>query len=137
MSSLSRAAVVAGRALRLRCPDCGGRPVFVRWLWMLPNCPVCGFRFERGERGYWLGAHFVNLMIMETMFVVWLGLWLLLTWPSPPWTVLWLSTIALVVAIPFAAFPWSRTLFLAFDLLIRPANSEDFSLPRERQRAHL
>lgn len=137
MSSAPRAAVLAGRALRLRCPDCGGRPVFTRWLQMLPNCPVCGFRFERGERGYWLGAYFVNLVIMETTFVAWLGAWLLLTWPNPPWTFVWVSTIALMAAVPFLAFPWSRTLFLAFDLLIRPADAEDFSLPRERQRAHL
>lgn len=132
-----RAAELAGRALRLRCPHCGGGPVFTRWLLMLPNCPSCGFRFERGERGYWLGAYFVNLMIVETTFVAWVGAWLLLTWPDPPWTLLWASTIALMGAVPFLAFPWSRTLFLAFDLIIRPANSEDFALPHERAGARL
>ena len=137
MSPASRATMLAGRALRLRCPHCGGRPVFTRWLRMLPNCPVCGFRFERGERGYWLGAYFVNLVIIETTFVAWFGSLLLLTWPSPPWTLLWASSIGLMAAVPFLAFPWSRTLFLAFDLLIRPANAEDFALPRERQRARL
>lgn len=129
--------LLAGRALRLRCPNCGGRPVFTRWLHMLPNCPACGFRFERGERGYWLGAYFVNLVIMETTFVAWFGTLLFVTWPDPPWTLLWASTIALAAVMPFLAFPWSRTLFLAFDLLIRPANAEDFAHPEERPRARL
>lgn len=133
----ARAMLLAGRALRLRCPHCGGRPVFTRWFVMLPNCPACGFRFERGERGYWLGAYFVNLIIMETTFVTWFGMMMLLTWPNPPWTALWVSTIVLMAAVPFLAFPWSRTLFLAFDLLIRPANAEDFALPEERARARL
>ena len=60
------------RALRLRCPHCGGRPIFVTWSRLLPNCPVCGLGFERGEQGYWLGAYFFNLMAVETVFSIWI-----------------------------------------------------------------
>ena len=126
---------LVGRALRLRCPLCGGRPVFTSWARMLPNCPVCGFRFERGERGYWLGAYFANLVIMETAFIVWMGGFLIATLPDPPWGVFHLGTIALMLVIPVAAFPFSKTLFLAFDLWVRPAGAEDFSAPAEPSRS--
>lgn len=101
---------------------------------MLPNCPVCGFRFERGERGYWLGAYFFNLMVMETGFLVWVVSALVWTWPSPPWAWLQWESAALMLAVPVLFFPFSKTLFLAFDLWIRPASAEDFDAPREAGR---
>ena len=126
---------LAGRAVRLRCPECGGRPVFTSWVNMLPNCPVCGFRFERGERGYWLGAYFANLVIMETVFVAWMGGFLAFTLPHPPWRVFQVGTIVLMLVAPVLAFPFSKTLFLAFDLWIRPATADDFAAPHEPSRA--
>lgn len=125
---------LAIRAIRLRCPWCGGRPVFVSWSAMLPNCPVCGLRFERGERGYWLGAYFFNLVAMEAVFVVWMAGFLIATWPSPPWRLLQVATILLMLGVSVAFFPFSKTLFLAFDLWVRPAGDEDFDAPRETAR---
>jgi len=119
------------RALRLRCPHCGGGPIFVTWSRLVPNCPVCGLGLERGEEGYWLGAYFFNLMAVETVFSVWLVGFLLWTWPSPPWEFFRLATIVLMLVVPFAFFPFSKTLFLAFDLLVRPPGDEDFILPHE------
>ena len=72
------------RAMRLRCPHCGGGPIFTSWSRLLPVCPVCGLGLERGEDGYWLGAYFFNLMAMETVFSVWVVGFLLETWPDPP-----------------------------------------------------
>lgn len=103
---------------------------------MLPNCPVCGLRFERGEQGYWLGAYFFNLVAMETIFVAWMTGFLVWTWPSPPWTLFQRETIGLMLATPIAFFPFSKTFFLAFDLWVRPATHEDFSAPEEPRRHH-
>jgi uncharacterized protein (DUF983 family) len=122
------------RALRLRCPHCGGGPVFVTWSHLVPNCPVCGLGFERGEQGYWLGAYFFNLMAVETVFTVWVVGLLVLTWPSPPWELFQISTIVLMLLVPVAFFPYSKTLFLAFDLLVRPPTEEDFVVPHEEAR---
>jgi uncharacterized protein (DUF983 family) len=119
------------RALRLRCPHCGGRPIFVSWARLVPNCPVCGIDLERGEQGYWVGAYFFNLMAVETIFAVWIVGFLYLTWPSPPWLLLQLTTLALMIVSPFVCFPFSKTLFLAFDLLVRPPSAEDFAVPHE------
>ena len=127
-----RAAALLARALRLRCPHCGGGPIFVTWSQLVPNCPVCGLGLERGEHGYWLGAYFFNLMAVETVFTVWVVGFLMWTWPSPPWTLFQVSTIILMLIVPFAFFPYSKTLFLAFDLMVRPPSEEDFVLPHER-----
>ena len=119
------------RAFRLRCPHCGGRPIFVRWHQLVSSCPVCGLNLERGEHGYWVGAYFFNLMAVETIFAVWVAGFLLWTWPSPPWLLLQLTSLALMIASPFVCFPFSKTLFLAFDLLVRPPTASDFATPHE------
>jgi len=86
---------------------------------------------ERGEQGYWLGAYFFNLMAVETVFSIWVISFLLLTWPTPPWDFFQVSTIVLMLIVPFAFFPYSKTFFLAFDLLVRPPDEEEFVLPHE------
>jgi uncharacterized protein (DUF983 family) len=121
------------RAMRLRCPHCGGGPIFTSWSRLLPACPVCGLRLER-EQGYWVGAYFFNLMAMETAFVVWFVGFLLASWPDPPWELFQVTTILLMAVVPFAFFPFSKTLFLAFDLLVRPPEEEDFAAPHEQGR---
>lgn len=98
---------------------------------MVPACPSCGFTFQRGEQGYWLGAYFFNLVAIEVIFCAWWAGVLLATWPGIPWRFLHLTTIALMVATPVAFFRWSKTLFLAFDLWVRPATDEDFAAPAE------
>ena len=119
------------RAMRLRCPHCGGGPIFTSWSRLLPVCPVCGLGLERGEDGYWLGAYFFNLMAMETVFSAWVVGFLLETWPDPPWDIFQISTAVLMVVFPIVFFPFSKTLFLAFDLLMRPPDEQDFAAPRE------
>lgn len=133
--SFSRRALTCfSRAVRLRCPHCGGGPIFVTWSHLVPNCPVCGLGLERGEQGYWLGAYFFNLMAVEMVFSVWFIGFLVVTWPSPPWDLFQISTIVLMVLVPVGFFPYSKTLFLAFDLLVRPPSEEDFIMPHEEAR---
>jgi hypothetical protein len=68
-----------------------------------------------------------NIIASELIFALaFLGV-LVLTWPSPPWSVLQYGGIFLMVLAPFAFFPFSKTLFLAFDLLFRPATPEELS----------
>jgi len=81
-----------------------------------------------------LGAYFFNLMAVETVFSVWFVGFLVYTWPNPPWQLFQVSTIALMLLVPVAFFPYSKTLFLAFDLLVRPPTEEDFVLPHEEAR---
>src|SRR6185312_5628512 len=82
MTTLGRSLRLFGRALRLRCPNCGRGPLLEGWLRVRPRCPVCGLRFERGEQGYQVGAYMFNLIAAELHFgAVFLAI-VLLTWPS-------------------------------------------------------
>jgi hypothetical protein len=73
-------------------------------------------------------------MAMETVFTIWVVGFLLWTWPDPPWVFFQISTVVLMLIVPFAFFRYSKTLFLAFDLLVRPPTEEDFILPHEEAR---
>lgn len=107
--------------MRLRCPNCGGGPLFRSWLRMHPQCPACGLRLERGEDGYQVGSYMFNIIAAELLFLAVFLAVLVLTWPAPPWALLQYGAPALMVIAPFLFFPFSKTLFLAFDLLFRPA----------------
>jgi uncharacterized protein (DUF983 family) len=128
MASLpSRALVLIARALRLRCPNCGQSRLFTSWFRMRERCPVCGLKTERGDQGYQVGSYMFNIIAAELLFAaVFIGT-IVLTWPTPPWTLLEYGGIALMILAPFAFFPFSKTLFLAFDLIFRPATHDELS----------
>ena len=77
-----------GRALLLRCPNCGERGIFESWFRQKDRCPRCGLPFTRGEQGYIVGAYMFNIIVAELVFAaLFIGV-LLVTWPAPPWTLL-------------------------------------------------
>jgi uncharacterized protein (DUF983 family) len=121
-STLRRALRLFGRALRLRCPNCGGGPIFRSWFRMRPYCPVCGIPLEREESGYQVGAYMFNIVASELLFAILFIAVLVMTWPDPPWKLLQYGGVALMVVAPFLFYPFSKTIFLAFDLLFRPAS---------------
>jgi uncharacterized protein (DUF983 family) len=122
-----RALLLFWRAIRLRCPNCGGGPIFRSRFRMRPYCPACGLPLERGDQGYQVGSYMFNIVASELLFVlVFLGV-VLITWPSPPWQLLQYGGIILMILAPVLFFPFSKTLFLAFDLLFRPATREELS----------
>jgi len=84
---------------------------------MAPRCAACGLRFERAQ-GYWVGAIYVNYAV--TVAIALAGALLL-------WGVAGISTadqlwlwLAFVVVFPLWFFRYSRSLWLAIELLINP-----------------
>src|SRR4029453_4508819 len=65
-----RLSVAFIRALRLRCPACGGSKLFRSWFHMHGACNQCGMTFERGP-GFYLGSIYINYGL--TAFVVTVG----------------------------------------------------------------
>jgi len=125
--SVQRVRRLLWRAIRLRCPNCGGGPIFRSWLKMRAQCPVCGIELERGEDGYQVGSYMFNIVAAELLFLAVFLVLLFLTWPAPPWTLLQYGGLVLMIVAPFVFFPFSKTLFLAVDLLFRPASGTDGS----------
>jgi hypothetical protein len=51
---------------------------------------------------------------------------IIFTWPTPPWGQLLYGGVALMLIMPALLYPFSKTIFLAFDLTFRPPTPEDF-----------
>lgn len=93
---------------------------------MRDRCPTCGLALERGETSdFWIGAYVFNLAAGELIAVGIPLIWVILTWPNPSWNRVEALALVLAVALPFAFFPFSRTLWLAWDLSFRPSEPGD------------
>ena len=123
---LGRTARYLGRGLRLRCPECGQGRMFRRWLTALPRCSSCGILFDRGQHDFFIGAYTVNLIIAELAVVAGLVIAILVTWPDVPWTPIKYSLAALAVLFPLVTYPFSKSIWLAIDLIYQPAQPGDF-----------
>ncbi len=122
---MARALTLFSRALLARCPVCGGRGIFASWFSLKERCPTCGHRFGRGESGYQLGAMALALLIPEGIWIASFVAILVVSWPSPPWTLLqWGSPVAMV-GLPLLVYPLANTLAVALDVLFRPVDPRD------------
>ncbi len=129
-----------GRALRLRCPNCGQGRLFSSWLRMVGRCGVCGLLYERGEHDAFIGAYMLNLIIAELYVALLMLVLILATWPAVPWHLLPWGIALLTIPAVVATYPFSRSLWLGIDLIFRPADPADFGsggpdglLPPEEQ----
>ena len=107
------------RALIRRCPNCGSAHIFCGWFAMEECCPRCGLRFER-EEGYWTGAIAIDTIVTELLFAVMMLIVLIRTWPEIPMVRLLAASVAFNVLFPIFFYPFSKTLWLALDLAVRP-----------------
>jgi uncharacterized protein (DUF983 family) len=129
-----RLSAVMGRALTRRCPYCGGSGIYKGYFDLQASCPTCGVRFER-EEGYFLGAYALNLIVAEFLG---LGLALALIFKTAlrDAGLLWQEVVAvsLAVAFPLIFFPFSRTVWIALDLVFHPPRQAlDRGLRRQHQ----
>ena len=120
---------MAFRALRRRCPLCGGGSLFRRWVEPRPSCPRCQLRLNRGEADFFLGAFTLNLIAAELLLALFLILAVWLSWPTVPWDLLVWVGAPVMVGGPILFYPIARTLWLAFDLAMRPPGPADFPEP--------
>lgn len=119
---MDRARVVQAlrRALGLRCPRCGGAPLFTGLVRMPPRCPTCGLVFER-EAGYFIGAIYINYGLTVGLAVA--GYFLLEAWlaPSAGWQVAVWGLFAILF--PLWSFRYSKAFWLALDHLVDPTDT--------------
>jgi uncharacterized protein (DUF983 family) len=121
-----RAGVLFARALTLRCPNCGARGILASWFKLAPACPRCRLRPERGESDYFLGGMMFNIGLAEGVFVIALVA-TLVTWPRVPWSLLQYGAPAAMVLAPIILYPFSKLVWLAFDLMLRPLVPNDLA----------
>ena len=125
-----RAAMLFGRALLLRCPNCGRGPVLKNWLKLRERCGTCGLRLERGEHDYFTGSMLFNFILSSLVFLGALVVIMVAAWPNVPWDALQIVLPVLMLGAPIAFFPFSKLTWLAFDLMLRPVNPDELTWHR-------
>lgn len=117
---------LARRGLALRCPQCGSRGLFRRWVVMVDDCPRCDLHFERVE-GQWIGAIAMNtiltLLVLLGLIVVGFGI----SYPDSPPIGLLVACLVSTALGPLLFHPFSRTIWLAIDLGMRPVTADEIS----------
>ena len=86
---------------------------------MVERCPRCGYKFER-EEGFFLGAYVINLAITQLALILFIAIAIIATLPDPPPGKLTLLGLVVAVGAPLLAYPFSKTLWTAIDLIMHP-----------------
>lgn len=72
-----------------------------------------------------MGAYLVNLIVAELLFAIGLAVWVISAWPDVPWDRLEMVGALVLIAAPMLTYPFSRTLWLAVDLIFDPPTARD------------
>lgn len=88
---------------------------------MVERCPGCQLQFER-ENDFFLGAYVINLAATEGLLLIALFAYIFAAVNDPdlPVAPVVVGAVVLAVGGPLAFFPFSRTIWSAIDLAMRP-----------------
>ncbi|HEY8524863.1 MAG TPA: DUF983 domain-containing protein [Acidimicrobiales bacterium] len=112
------------RGITKRCPLCGGGRLFKRWFTMRERCPRCSFPLERIE-GHWIGALGMNTIVSFGALFLTIAGTLVASYPDVPTRPLMVASVAVAIVVPLVFFPFSKTLWSAIDLAMRPLEPDD------------
>jgi uncharacterized protein (DUF983 family) len=116
-----------GRALTLRCPWCGSRRTFLRgWFRRYERCRTCGVRWHR-EEGFELGAVTMNTIVTFGALTLAMVIGFVVTYPDVPVLPFVLALMAVGVVLPVLIYPFTYTLWLAFDLTVKPPEEAELA----------
>jgi uncharacterized protein (DUF983 family) len=129
LPSLGRTLRLFGRALLLRCPNCGKGPVLENWLKLRVKCGNCGLRLQRGEHDSFTGSMFILFTLVGLVAYAVLVVTMLVT-DTTPWDLLENGLPVLTIVLLVVLYPFSKLLWLAFDLMLRPVTPEELEWHR-------
>lgn len=118
--------ILVARGLIRHCPNCGASKLFASWFRMLPRCPKCGLRFER-EEGFFLGAFVINFAVTEIATAISIAVSIVATLPHPPASLLAVIVAVVTIVVPVVFYPFSRTIWAAIDLVMKPIEARDMN----------
>ena len=131
LPTVRRTVRLFARAFRLRCPNCGRGPVLHHWLKLRVRCGSCGLRLQRGEHDYFVGSVFILFTLAGLLIYAVLAATLIATGPAVPWDLLEYGLPVLMAVSLVALFPFSRLVWLAFDLMLRPVTPQELEWHRD------
>lgn len=118
------------RGLTRRCPLCGARRVFDSWFTIKDRCPRCDFPLEQRIEGHWLGALGMNTIVTFGTLALTMAVGLIATYPDIATGPLVAVCVTVAVVVPLVFYPFSKTLWSAVDLAMRPLDPDDDVDPR-------
>ena len=71
------------------------------------------------------GSLMFNIVLAEMIFAAVFVAYLLITWPRPNWDMLEIAAPVAMAIAPFVLFPFSKLVWLAADLALRPADARE------------
>lgn len=86
---------------------------------MVERCPRCELRYERID-GHLTGALGVNTVVSIVVLLVVGVVGAIITFPELPLAPLVTASVATAIIFPIVFYPFSKTLWTAIDLCIRP-----------------
>jgi uncharacterized protein (DUF983 family) len=113
------------RGLVRHCPWCGSGHLFHAYFKLDHHCPRCGLRFQRLE-GQWSGDIGINTIVTFGLLYVTLMVGVIAFWGRINITALAVSGAFIVFVFPALFVPFAKTLWLAIDLMMRPAEADEF-----------
>jgi len=116
-----------GRAVRRKCPYCGGGRIFSGWFSLRERCPNCNTKYAH-EDGYFIGSYVVNIGVTEILTVL-LVVWMLV---ATAMSVLEMQILgaSLAIALPVFFYPYALLIWIAIDITLHdPATRQQ---PRRR-----
>lgn len=119
------------RGARKHCVVCNQGHLYKGWFTMKKVCPGCGLRFER-EQGFFVGQVGLNTIISGGALLIVIGIATVMTQPDVPMVELMILGVATVIITALLSYPFSRTIWLALDLMLGPlADDEAPNFSRE------
>jgi uncharacterized protein (DUF983 family) len=118
------------RGLARRCPVCGASGLFRRWFTLRERCPRCNFALEQRIEGHWLGSLGMNTIVSFGVLFVTMVVGVAIAYPDGGLGPLLVVTVSVAVGVPLGFYPFSKTLWSAIDLAMRPLEPDDDVDPR-------
>jgi len=123
--SARRALAALSSLVRLRCPNCHRGWVLASFTRVRERCDQCHFRYERSDENYFQGALFFHFMMGGFSFAASLLLFLMISWPTVPWTALTYGTPVVLLIWMVVLYPVSKVVWLTVDVMLRPVTTEE------------
>jgi hypothetical protein len=96
---------------------------------MRERCPRCDFPLDRVE-GHWLGSLGVNTIVSFGVLFATVVAGVVIFYPDIPVLGLVVAVVVVGLVVPLLFFPFSRTIWSAIDLAMRPVEPDDDVDPR-------
>lgn len=114
------------RGMGRRCPRCGAGGIFASWFRLEERCPSCRLRLER-ENDFFLGGYVINLAVTEGLLALALMIYVLRITADPGTSLVPVLVAGGIISVilPVLFFPFSRTIWMAIDLAMRPVPRDE------------